>query len=157
MDYIGKILKGVCDNKKLHEYPQDSPLRILADTYIKEVVNNSSLPTIDLQSTGGEFKLALSKLDAADKVALLYDYLVGTTPTGPLASVLQSADKKADLNFKRWLAKAAVLVVSSLLFLIVGAMIAISVKSGAVSNNPAFTSIVNTAMEILKLIFSSAV
>ena len=157
MDYIGKILKGVCDNKKLHEYPQDSALRILVDAYVKESVRNAALPAIDLQSTGGEFKLAFSRMEAAEKVTLMYNYLVNIAADSPLAEILTKADEKEDRHFRRWLIKSAVYLLGSLVFLIVGATIAIGVKTGVVSDNPAFASIVNTAMEILKLIFTSVV
>lgn len=157
MLYISKILKGVADSRILESYAEDSPVRVLVQKYLTRAEHDATLPAITLASTAGEFKKALSQLPPAEKVTLLYEYLVATSASNPIAAVLASSEAREERKMRHWLIKAAIWLFGPMILLVVGATIAIGVRSGVMSDNPAFSSIVGTAMEILKLIFSSAV
>lgn len=157
MLYISKILKGMPDSRLLETYAADSPARVLMDKYVAHAQHDATLTVITLQSTCGELKKALSQLPPAEKITLLYEYLVSTSINSPIASVMLSSEAREQRKMKYWLVKAAVWMFGPIVFLVVGAAIAIGVHTGVMTDNPAFNSIISTAMEILKLIFTSAI
>ena len=159
MLYIGKILKGIPDTRKLQEYEPNTPARILIEKYQHRCEHDATLPVISDQSTGLQFKQAMAELDPAEKVTLLFEYLVATSAASPLAHLVVNSEERVqareNLKLKHWLIKATVWFLGPVVFLVVGAAIAIAVRTGVAADNPAFNSIISTAMEILKLIFSS--
>lgn len=157
MLYISKILKGMPDSRLLETYAADAPARVLMDKYVAHAQHDATLAVITLQSTCGELKKALSQLPPAEKITLLYEYLVSTSINSPIASAMLSSEAREQRKMKYWLVKSAVWMLGPIIFLVVGAAIAIGVRTGVMTDNPAFNSIISTAMEILKLIFTSAI
>lgn len=153
---VHAILKGVSDDRQVIAHLSvASPLRDLVERYNKIAANDDNLPPVLSSTTGRELKAAISMMEPEDQLVILHKYSLATK-TLDLPEVYAEDPVKADeRKFRLFVGKAMIIGFVILMLVVVGAVIALSVKSGALANEGLISTIMKTAGEIIKLILST--
>lgn len=153
---VEQILKGIGDKRLLSDHkPGPSPLDDLIQGYSKKAAHNDDLPNLAEEATGRDLKNAIKLMDPEDQVTLLYKY---SQATGSLMdpSVYSEHPKDAEeRRLRHWFIKAGFYLAAVLLLMVTGAVVVLGSLRGEMSN-PLASGILSTALEILKLIFSTS-
>ncbi len=163
MSLVQAVLKGIKDDRQIAAHlVVGTPLWTLIETYNKVAMNDDNLPAIMSSTTGGEMKVAIGLMQPDVQVAILHKYCQSTKTLDvhPVVPVVIPATNDETLRveerkFKLYIAKLFMTGLMILMFVVVGAVIAISVKNGELANEGLISTIMTTAGEIIKLIFSS--
>lgn len=151
---IEQILKGVGDKRLLSDHkPGPSPLDDLIQSYSKIASINDDLPNLEETATGRDLKDAIRLMAPKDQVALLYRYCQAI---GDLKEPERYDVAIEEHRGRWWLIKGAFFLAAFLMTLIGGGVIVVGAMRGDMTN-PAATGLLNSAMEIFKLIFSSGI
>lgn len=162
MPLVRAILKGIADDRTIdsHRLINSAPLKEFIEQYNRIAAHNDNLPVVTSLTTGEQLKAAVEKMDPDDQVALLYKYSVATQtaeslPTPAPVTVAEDEQIKADArNVRVFMVKAMITMVAVFACIIVGATVAISVKSGVLTDTGVINTIMNTAGQIIRLIIS---
>jgi hypothetical protein len=156
MILVRAILKGIADDRALDGHLLvASPLRDLVEQYNKIALHNDHLPKIIALSTGLQLKEAIHQLDPEEQVALLHKYSVATKSLDTPDEYSDESLKTDIKQFRLFAAKALLVLIILITFIMIGATIAIAVKGGTLPNDGVLKTIVSTAGEIIKVIFST--
>jgi len=156
MSLVRAILRGIADDRPIDRHISiASPLRDLIEQYNKVAITDDNLPPITALSKGSELKEAIDKMDPEIQVKLLHKYSQSTKTLNEPTTYAEEPSKVEERKFKIWVAKIALLFVSILMLVVIGAIIAISVKSGTIANEGLISTIMTAATEIIKVALGS--
>lgn len=144
MDYLNSVLAKFADDKHLGEYPPDSSIRVVYEAYVDGMRKAGKKSELTLDSTVADLRIALKTLNQEEQTGICE---------------ICPAEKPAEIEQRRlrhWLIRAGVIIIAPIPCMVVGAGIVIGVRTGVMPENAAFTSIITTATEILKLIFEAS-
>lgn len=138
------LVSGETYGQDLKRYVSLLPLRDahrLLDQYL------SHFPNYDKGDLVKERGVTVPEQSVADHSSI-------TAPTDHPSTPSLDDDTKEDKQFHRWLAKCVIVMAMCMVFIIVGVMIAI-VTHNHMADNAVFTTIMSTATEIIKILFTS--
>lgn len=154
---VHAILKGIADHRPIDNHISiPSPLRDLIEQYNKVAINNDNLPNILASSTGADLKKAVGMMDPEIQVAILHKYSVATKTLDTPTVYAEDPVRVDERRFRLYVAKLLITGVIVLALIVIGAVIALSVKSGAIANEGLISTIMTTATEIIKVILGSS-
>jgi hypothetical protein len=152
MNLVTAILKSVSNSKKLAHYPTTaSPFNTLIASYKKLAEGDPSLPDLTEASTGYDLKNALNCLDPYDQLRLLHAYVEPSGPVIPTEDVAAVEERK----LRHWIIRFSMATCASLAWLVVGGIVAISIRSGALPEGAIVNSFMSLITEVMRLIFAS--
>ncbi len=152
---LAAILRGIDDDTPLaSNILIASPLRDLVQAYNKKALIESALPAITGDSTGADLKMAIGNMRAEDQVELLQKYSAATKTLD--APMVYSEDPKVtdERRLRHWMMKTFILLTGVLVCIIIGVTVAVMVHNKMFPPASVITTIINSATEIIKLIFS---
>lgn len=153
MSFAADILRGLADSKELGEHIDDYALQALLDAYNHRAHHDDSLVPLGYHHTGKDLKNALAQLPGEDQLVMLYPYAQAVFQLLPYVEDQRSIDER---RLRHWLVKAAFMVLAPIPCLIAGAMVVIAVREGIMPDGALSSSLMSTATEMLKLIFTSS-
>lgn len=154
---VHAILKGIADTRTIDAHISiPSPLRDLIEQYNKIARNDDRLPAILASSTGKELKDAVNLMDPEIQVAMLHKYSIATKTLDTPTVYAEDPIKSDERRFRLYVAKVLVTGLIVLMLVVIGAVIALSVKSGALANEGLISTIMTTATEIIKVMIGSS-
>lgn len=157
MALAAAILKGISDKRQIVGHlAKPSPFKDLIEQYNAIALKDDDLPLMNERSTGAELKAAIGRVEPELQVTLLYKYSVATKTLDNPTLYNQDPVKLEERKLRIYLAKLMTTVFAVGFCLIVGAMVAISVKSGDLPNEGVVKSLMSTAGEIIKVILGSS-
>lgn len=156
MTLVKAILKGISDDRIIGNHIAiASPMRDLIEQYNKLAFNNDALPPVLSTSTGEQLKQAVAMLDPEIQVALLHKYSVATKTLDTPTLYAEDPIKADERKFRIYVAKLFVTMIAIMMFVLMGVVIALSVKDGKLANEGVIQTLMETAGEIIKLIIGS--
>lgn len=148
---VEAVLAGISDTKLLTDHHEShSALHVLIESYSEEALRNDVVPNLTPTSTGADLKHGITKMEIEDQVRMLYVYLLHLKKIGPQ----ENPEDQEDRRFKRFALKLGLSVISFLTVMLIGAVTAIAVHTGAAPSNEVVSTFLKTASEIVSLIFS---
>lgn len=181
MRVIGHVLRKIDNDQPMLQLITNSPaVAELVNDYNKlaivaQAAEDEHLKMVTGDTYGQEFKHYLTHVPALDLHHLLDRYLShfahsdkgnathergqgdGQYEEQEAAAVFgprETDEQKEDRQLHRWLVKCAVVCVIGTLFILMGAMVAIMTHNHT-ADNAVFKTIMETAAEVIKIIFSS--
>lgn len=152
-----KVLEGIADDRLLGDRRiGNSPYGDLIDGYAQLASTNDNLPSVQEDWTAGDLKEAIAQVPAEQQVVLLYKYVHATKSLSDPWTYAETPAARDERRHKHWMAKMLLTCAILVIFMILGAMIVLGVKSGDVESGPMVDTFLNTVLEIMKLIFSSS-
>lgn len=176
---IDHVLLTVSNTKTLGILMAESPaIAELVQDY-NTLINDSPKPNNGEERMiakgdmfGSDLKLYIAMMTAYEQMKLMNRYLsnLAAAPTPakkkvvPVAeetddadaeSTIDHSDVKEDRQLRRFMIKTLFITVMVLLFIVIGAVIAIMVHNHSVPDNVLIKTIMQTAAEIIKILFST--
>lgn len=146
------ILEGVPGDRRLNERrPGQYPLGDLITAYEALAAVNSNIAKIESDWTIDHLRDAVSKLTVAERNILTG--MLGSDPSqcaSPWA--YESPKEREERQLWHFVIKVVVLSIIPTIMVLTGAVVILGLVSGKVSANFLTSTLLNTAMEILKLI-----
>lgn len=156
MGLLLQVLKAIDDNKTISErLGKSEALRKLVDEYTVHQDQDASLPTLTNLTTGRELKSALDMLPPEHQLSILTNYFHKVHGSSPPGQIVETPVQIEERKLRHWFVKFATAAIAAILLIMVGAVVSVIIKTGTLPNASIFTSIMTTATEILKLIFST--
>lgn len=159
---VDRILDSIADDLRLGDVTEvNDAIRNLVEAY-NQMASLESKTFVTEDSTGRELKLLISGLDSAIKIKLINKYEEDRTKMINEAFKLEQPTTEentpieriwGDTVLRRWIVKFVITTTFGMLFLVVGAAIALGYMTGVFTDGVFFTAVINTATEIIKLIF----
>lgn len=162
---VDRILDSIADDLRLGDVTEvNDAIRNLVEAY-NQMASLESKTFVTEDSTGRELKLLISGLDSAIKIKLINKYEEDRTKMINEAFKLEQPTTEentpieriwGDTVLRRWIVKFVITATFGMLFLVVGATIALGYMTGVFTDGVFFTAVINTATEIIKLIFGAS-
>lgn len=159
---VDRILDSIADDLRLGDVTEvNDAIRNLVEAY-NQMASLESKTFVTEDSTGRELKLLIGGLDNAIKIKLINKYEEDRTKMINEAFKLEQPTTEentpieriwGDTVLRRWIVKFVITATFGMLFLVVGATIALGYMTGVFTDGVFFTAVINTATEIIKLIF----
>ena len=159
---VDRILDSIADDLRLGDVTEvNDAIRNLVEAY-NQMASLESKTFVTEDSTGRELKLLIGGLDNAIKIKLINKYEEDRTKMINEAFKLEQPTTGentpieriwGDTVLRRWIVKFVITATFGMLFLVVGAAIALGYMTGVFTDGVFFTAVINTATEIIKLIF----
>lgn len=135
----------------------------LFESYIEIQPSLENAPEINEGGTGADLKAALKLIPVKDRLDLLTEYsnqLNGKGNSEKTKDNDNSNDSVAnkiwnDVTLRRWLVKSLTRTAIGLMLLVTGAVIALGLMTGSIGDGVFVNTILNTAIEVMKLIFGT--
>lgn len=186
MKLVQTILRDVVEDKILLDQGDLAVALLgLAEAFNTVAGELPGFVEITHQSTGKDLKGAILSLPLKHQMPLLHlfsqtvasvvtrpaplEITAGEPTLGPIPQVCEPAapwdgidrrrkhlEEEEKRKLKTWLIKATFIFIAPIPCILVGAVVAIGVRSGTVPDGPVVNSIMSTATEILKLIFAAS-
>lgn len=153
MSLVERVLDGVSDVRLLSDHRQGStpsPLQQLIADYSELSAHNDNAPNLTELSTGADLKTGIQKLDIEQQVKLLYRYLVNAKRLND-----ESPAELEDRKMRHWSIKFAMWCFAFVVVMLLGAVTAIAVRTGAAPSNELVSTFLDTASGVVRLLFSS--
>lgn len=150
-----QILKGIDDGEPVVPLVcVASPLGDLIAGYNREP--QAVLVPITPETTGAQFKAALDSLSPEVLVTLLSKYSIATKTLMTPTVYAEDPEKTENRRQRHWLIKFSAIVAAAMMFIVVGASMAIGYRAGVIDN-----AVVQTAMtaatEIFRFLFTNTI
>jgi len=149
MSLMEDILHRVDDRERVIERMERSPaLKQLVEDYQKYTRDDATLHNITMFTTGADLKMAIRRLEPDTQLTLLKKYsdtIRGVVHGEPLGQV-------EERRTRHWLIKLFGVVASSILLIMVTAVVSAMFRTNTTANTSVTTSIFSTIGEIVKLI-----
>lgn len=162
---VDRILDSIADDLRLGDVTEvNDAIRNLVEAY-NQMASLESKTFVTEDSTGRELKLLIGGLDNAIKIKLINKYEEDRTKmineTFKLGQPTTEENTPiehiwGDTVLRRWIVKFVITATFGMLFLVVGATIALGYMTGVFTDGVFFTAVINTATEIIKLIFGAS-
>lgn len=162
---VDRILDSIADDLRLGDVTEvNDAIRNLVEAY-NQMASLESKTFVTEDSTGRELKLLIGGLDNAIKIKLINKYEEDRTKMINEAFKLEQPTTEentpieriwGDTVLRRWIVKFVITATFGMLFLVVGATIALGYMTGVFNDGVFFTAVINTATEIIKLIFGAS-
>lgn len=162
---VDRILDSIADDLRLGDVTEvNDAIRNLVEAY-NQMASLESKTFVTEDSTGRELKLLIGGLDNAIKIKLINKYEEDRTKMINEAFKLEQPTTEentpieriwGDTVLRRWIVKFVITTTFGMLFLVVGATIALGYMTGVFTDGVFFTAVINTATEIIKLIFGAS-
>lgn len=162
---VDRILDSIADDLRLGDVTEvNDAIRNLVEAY-NQMASLESKTFVTEDSTGRELKLLIGGLDNAIKIKLINKYEEDRTKMINEAFKLEQPTTEentpieriwGDTVLRRWIVKFVITATFGMLFLVVGATIALGYMTGVFTDGVFFTAVINTATEIIKLIFGAS-
>lgn len=162
---VNRILDSIADDLRLGDVTEvNDAIRNLVEAY-NQIASLENRVFVTEDSTGRELKLLIGNLDNVIKIKLINKYEEDRTKMFNEAFKLEQPTTEestpieriwGDTILRRWIVKFVITSTFGMLFLVVGAAIALGYMTGAFTDGVFFTAVINTATEIIKLIFGAS-
>ena len=162
---VNRILDSIADDLRLGDVTEvNDAIRNLVEAY-NQIASLENRVFVTEDSTGRELKLLIGNLDNVIKIKLINKYEEDRTKMFNEAFKLEQPTTEestpieriwGDTILRRWIVKFVITSTFGMLFLVVGAAIALGYMTGAFTDGVFFTVVINTATEIIKLIFGAS-
>ena len=162
---VDRILDSIADDLRLGDVTDvNDAIRNLVEAY-NQMASLESKTFVTEDSTGRELKLLIGGLDNAIKIKLINKYeedrtkmINETFKLGQPTTEENTPIERiwGDTVLRRWIVKFVITATFGMLFLVVGATIALGYMTGVFTDGVFFTAVINTATEIIKLIFGAS-
>lgn len=162
---VDRILDSIADDLRLGDVTDvNDAIRNLVEAY-NQMASLESKTFVTEDSTGRELKLLIGGLDNAIKIKLINKYEEDRTKMINETFKLEQPTTEentpiehiwGDTVLRRWIVKFVITATFGMLFLVVGATIALGYMTGVFTDGVFFTAVINTATEIIKLIFGAS-
>lgn len=162
---VDRILDSIADDLRLGDVTEvNEAIRNLVEAY-NQIASLEHKALVTKDSTGRELKLLIGGLDNAIKIKLINKYEEDRTKMFNEAFKLEQPTTEentpieriwGDTVLRRWIVKFVITSTFGMLFLVVGAAIALGYMTGVFTDGVFFTAVINTATEIIKLIFGAS-
>jgi len=162
---VDRILDSIADDLRLGDVTEvNDAIRNLVEAY-NQIASLENRVFVTEDSTGRELKLLIGNLDSAIKIKLINKYEEDRTKMFNEAFKLEQPTTEestpieriwGDTILRRWIVKFVITSTFGMLFLVVGAAIALGYMTGVFTDGVFFTAVINTATEIIKLIFGAS-
>ena len=163
---VDRILNSIADDLRLGDVTEvNDAIRNLVEAY-NQMASLEGKTFVTEDSTGRELKLLIGGLDNAIKIKLINKYEEDRTKMINEAFKLEQPTTGeentpieriwGDTVLRRWIVKFVITATFGMLFLVVGATIALGYLTGVFTDGVFFTAVINTATEIIKLIFGAS-
>ena len=162
---VNRILDSIADDLRLGDVTEvNDAIRNLVEAY-NQIASLENRVFVTEDSTGRELKLLIGNLDNAIKIKLINKYEEDRTKMFNEAFKLEQPTTEestpieriwGDTILRRWIVKFVITSTFGMLFLVVGAAIALGYMTGVFTDGVFFTAVINTATEIIKLIFGAS-
>ena len=156
------ILKDISDDIVLLNLSEnDGTLYDLYNAYLEIEESVSGAVKLEDTATGKELKAAIEALPGKEKLRLINIYANEPVVPGAVTNSTVQDDLRAtvvnkvwnDTILRRFIVKAVLITALVLLVATFGAALTIAVMSGKISDGVVVNTMMNSAMEIVKLIF----
>ena len=162
---VNRILDSIADDLRLGDVTEiNDAIRNLVEAY-NQIASLEHKALVTKDSTGRELKLLIGSLDNSIKIKLINKYEEDRTKMFNEAFKLEQPTTEentpieriwGDTVLRRWIVKFVITSTFGMLFLVVGAAIALGYMTGVFTDGVFFTAVINTATEIIKLIFGAS-
>ena len=162
---VDRILDSIADDLRLGDVTEvNDAIRNLVEAY-NQIASLENRVFVTEDSTGRELKLLIGSLDNVIKIKLINKYEEDRTKMFNEAFKLERPTTEestpieriwGDTILRRWIVKFVITSTFGMLFLVVGAAIALGYMTGVFTDGVFFTAVINTATEIIKLIFGAS-
>ena len=162
---VDRILDSIADDLRLGDVTEvNDAIRNLVEAY-NQIASLENRVFVTEDSTGRELKLLIGNLDNVIKIKLINKYEEDRTKMFNEAFKLEQPTTEestpieriwGDTILRRWIVKFVITSTFGMLFLVVGAAIALGYMTGVFTDGVFFTAVINTATEIIKLIFGAS-
>lgn len=162
---VDRILDSIADDLRLGDVTEvNDAIRNLVEAY-NQIASLENRVFVTEDSTGRELKLLIGNLDNTIKIKLINKYEEDRTKMFNEAFKLEQPTTEestpieriwGDTILRRWIVKFVITATFGMLFLVVGAAIALGYMTGVFTDGVFFTAVINTATEIIKLIFGAS-
>ena len=162
---VDRILDSIADDLRLGDVTGvNDAIRNLVEAY-NQIASLENRVFVTEDSTGRELKLLIGNLDNVIKIKLINKYEEDRTKMFNEAFKLEQPTTEestpieriwGDTILRRWIVKFVITSTFGMLFLVVGAAIALGYMTGVFTDGVFFTAVINTATEIIKLIFGAS-
>ena len=162
---VDRILDSIADDLRLGDVTEiNDAIRNLVEAY-NQIASLEHKALVTKDSTGRELKLLIGSLDNSIKIKLINKYEEDRTKMFNEAFKLEQPTTEentpieriwGDTVLRRWIVKFVITSTFGMLFLVVGAAIALGYMTGVFTDGVFFTAVINTATEIIKLIFGAS-
>ena len=162
---VNRILDSIADDLRLGDVTEvNDAIRNLVEAY-NQIASLENRVFVTEDSTGRELKLLIGNLDNVIKIKLINKYEEDRTKMFNEAFKLEQPTTEestpieriwGDTILRRWIVKFVITSTFGMLFLVVGAAIALGYMTGVFTDGVFFTAVINTATEIIKLIFGAS-
>ena len=162
---VDRILDSIADDLRLGDVTEvNDAIRNLVEAY-NQMASLECKTFVTKDSTGRELKLLIGGLDNAIKIKLINKYEEDRTKMINEAFKLEQPITEentpieriwGDTVLRRGIVKFVITATFGMLFLVVGAAIALGYMTGVFTDGVFFTAVINTATEIIKLIFGAS-
>ena len=162
---VDRILDSIADDLRLGDVTGvNDAIRNLVEAY-NQIASLENRVFVTEDSTGRELKLLVGNLDNVIKIKLINKYEEDRTKMFNEAFKLEQPTTEestpieriwGDTILRRWIVKFVITSTFGMLFLVVGAAIALGYMTGVFTDGVFFTAVINTATEIIKLIFGAS-
>lgn len=155
---VERILSNVDDHDRLDEYlGTDTPMGRLIDCYHDFTGDNEALLPLSGAPTGRELKEGILSMPAEAQVELLYLFTKGRSKEAEEAEEKETLEERRDeRKLKQWLIRGFFYVFATVVLLIVGGVMTLTLLQHHTTNADALTGILDKALEILKLLLETA-
>lgn len=156
---LDAVLRGIDDNAPVADrMDRSEALKTLIDGYQQYTHNDATLPSINSLTTGAELKWAIALLNPHVQVTLLKKYsdTVLGVPTVPVIP-MEAPHVTEERRLRHWFLKFLAWLATSIIVVMTLAVVSTIVKSNSLPDGSIFSSIMSTAVEILKLVFSTGI
>lgn len=149
---VANVLKTIPDESSVVEIIASSqPAADLVKAYRELSINIDEAPVLNDIDTGAKLKEYIELLDSGYQVDLLAVFRNRLRPK----QVLEDPEAVEKRKLRTWLIKAGFICASVFMVAVLGATVALGYKQGVMPDSSVLTGFINTAGEVLKLIFSS--
>ena len=158
---VEELLKELADDKVLNCKCADpvpvcsSPVCELLSSYTKLTKKDADLPAPESDWNGRDLKDALSVAEPKDVIPMLYTYQQASINSTPSYDYEAPAVRDTRLH-KQWISKALIITACIMLLVVAGAVIALGVMTGNLTNGPFVDTVLTAAMEIIRIVFMPA-
>ncbi len=147
-----KVLKRISDTATIAEIVTAShPAAALVQAYREVAENEDDAPALSDEDSGLQLKQYIEALDSGYQVDLLAVYRNRMRPK----QIMDDPEEVEKRKLKTFMIKGGFIFFCSLILVVTGSVLTLGYKQGVMPDSSFLSGLIDTASEILKLIFSA--
>lgn len=161
---VDDLLSGIKDDVDLEE-TSNQPILNLYEAYLELQDKFDLERRLPNEPKGSDLKTAVRSLPSDLKLRLINQYVadIRIATEMPLSEEVTGTPKSAvdriweDRPLRRWIVKVLIISVIAFFFVLVGTVLTIGYLTGKITDGTFINTLMNTAVEVLKIIFGVGV